>query len=57
MITQKAAPLRYWINVMHEGNITHAAKALGVDPSTLHRVMNSGYVINGTLYTIKRKSK
>ena len=57
MITQKAAPLRYWINVMHEGNITHAAKALGVDRSTLHRVMNSGYVINGTLYTIKRKSK
>jgi len=57
MITQKAAPLKYWINVMHEGNITHAAKALGVDRSTLHRVMNSGYVINGTLYTIKRKSK
>ena len=57
MITQKAAPLRYWINVMHEGNITHAAKALGVDRSTLHRVMNSGYVINGRLYTIKRKSK
>ena len=57
MITQKAAPLRYWINVMHEGNITHAAKALGVDRSTLHRVMNSGYVINGKLYTIKRKTK
>jgi len=57
MITQKAAPLKYWINVMHEGNITHAAKALGVDRSTLHRVMDSGYVIHGTLYTIKRKSK
>ena len=57
MITQKAAPLKYWINVMHEGNITHAAKALGVDKSTLHRVMDSGYVINGKLYTIKRKSK
>jgi len=57
MITQKAAPLKYWINVMHEGNITHAAKALGVDKSTLHRVMDSGYVIHGTLYTIKRKSK
>ena len=57
MITQKAAPLKYWINVMHEGNITHAAKALGVDRSTLHRVMNSGYVINGKLYTIKRKAK
>ena len=57
MITQKAAPLKYWINVMHEGNITHAAKALGVDKSTLHRVMDSGYVIHGTLYTIKRKTK
>ena len=57
MITQKAAPLKYWINVMHEGNITHAAKALGVDRSTLHRVMDTAYVINGTLYTIKRKSK
>ena len=57
MITQKAAPLKYWINVMHEGNITHAAKALGVDRSTLHRVMDSGYVIHGKLYTIKRKAK
>jgi transcriptional regulator of acetoin/glycerol metabolism len=57
MITQKAAPLKYWINVMHEGNITHAAKALGVDRSTLHRVMNSAYVINGVLYTTARASK
>jgi len=31
--------------------------SVGVDPSTLHRVMKSGYVINGRLYTIKRKSK
>ena len=57
MITQKAAPLKYWINVMHEGNITHAAKALGVDRSTLHRVMDSAYVIDGVLYTIKRRFK
>ena len=56
MITQKAAPLKYWINVMHEGNITHAAKALGVDRSTLHRVMDTAYVINDKLYTIKRKA-
>ena len=56
MITQKAAPLKYWINVMHEGNITHAAKALGVDRSTLHRVMDTAYVIDGRLYTIKRKA-
>ena len=57
MITQKAAPLKYWINAMHEGNVTWAASALGVDRSTLHRVMDSGYVIHGTLYTIKRKTK
>jgi DNA-binding protein Fis len=56
MINQTASPLRGWINVMHEGNITHAAKALGVDRSTLHRVMDTAYVINGTLYTIKRKT-
>ena len=42
---------------MHEGNITWAAGALYVDRSTLHRVMYSAYVINGTLYTIKRKTK
>ena len=57
MNAPSATPLKYWINAMHDGNITHAAKALGVDRSTLHRVMNSGCVINGTLYTIKRKSK
>ena len=52
-----ANPLRSWVSAYHDGNITHAAAALGVDRSTLHRVMNSGYVINGKLYTIKRKSK
>jgi len=52
-----ATPLCEWIDNCHGNNITHAAKALGVDRSTLHRVMNSGYVINGKLYTIKRKSK
>jgi len=57
MITQKAAPLKYWINVMHEGNITHAAKSLGYYRSTLHRVMDSAYVINGVLYTKARTSK
>jgi len=57
MITQKAAPLKYWINARHEGNITHAAKALGVDRSTLHRVMDSAYVIHGVLYTKARASK
>jgi len=51
-----ATPLREWIDNCHGNNITHAAKALGVDRSTLHRVMDSGYVINGALYTIKRKS-
>jgi DNA-binding protein Fis len=53
----KAAPVWEYITTRHDGNITHAAAALGVNRSTLHRVMNSGYVINGKLYTIKRKSK
>ena len=52
----KAGPLWCWINVKHDGNITHAAKALGVDRSTLYRVMDTAYVINGKLYTIKRKA-
>jgi len=52
-----ARPIRDFVNFMHNGNITHAAKALGVDRSTLHRVMDSGYVINGVLYTTARASK
>jgi DNA-binding protein Fis len=52
-----ATPIRDWIQAIYANNITHAAKALGVNRSTLHRVMNSAYVINGKLYTIKRKSK
>jgi DNA-binding protein Fis len=51
-----ANPLRSWVSAYHDGNITHAAKALGVNRSTLHRVMFTAYVINGTLYTIKRKA-
>jgi len=57
MNAPSATPLREWIDNCHGNNITHSAKALGVDRSTLHRVMDSGYVIHGTLYTIKRKSK
>jgi hypothetical protein len=53
----QATPVWEYIATKHERNVTWAASALGVDPSTLHRVMNSGYVINGKLYTIKRKSK
>jgi DNA-binding protein Fis len=52
-----ATPLREWIDNYEGNNITHAAQALGVDRSTLHRVMNSAYVIHGKLYTIKRKAK
>jgi len=52
-----ATPLREWIDNCHGNNITHAAKALGVDRSTLHRVINSAYVINGVLYTTARASK
>ena len=53
----EALPIWLYIAAEHDHNITHAAAALGVNRSTLHRVMNSGYVINGKLYTIKRKSK
>ena len=56
MIDPIATPLRNWVWRNHEGNITHAAEALGVNRSTLHRVMDTAYVINGTLYTIKRKA-
>ena len=51
-----AEPIREWIDNYHGNNITHAAKALGVWPSTLHRNMDTAYVINGTLYIIKRKA-
>jgi DNA-binding protein Fis len=57
MIDHVATPLREWIDNCHGNNITHAAQALGVDRSTLHRVMNSAYVIDGVLYTIKRRFK
>jgi len=56
MIDPIATPLRRWIWRYQEGNITHAAEALGVNRSTLHRVMDTAYVIDGTLYTIKRKA-
>jgi DNA-binding protein Fis len=52
-----ATPIRDWIQAIYANNITHAAKALGVNRSTLHRVMDTAYVIDGTLYTIKRKAK
>ena len=54
---KEALPIWLYIATEHKHNITHAAAALGVDRSTLHRVMDSGYVIHGKLYTIKRKSK
>ena len=57
MIDHAAEPLRSWIDNYQGNNITHAARALGVNRSTLHRVMDTAYVINGTLYTIKRKAK
>ena len=56
MIDPLATPLRRWIDNYHDGNITSAAAELGVNRSTLHRVMDTAYVINGTLYTIKRKA-
>ena len=57
MRVYSARPIRDFVNFMHNGNITHAARALGVNRSTLHRVMDTAYVIDGTLYTIKRKAK
>jgi transcriptional regulator of acetoin/glycerol metabolism len=41
---------------MHKGNATNAAKALHADRSTLYRVIDTAYVIDGSLYTIKRKA-
>jgi len=52
-----ATQLDEYIDNRYGNNITHAATALGVDRSTLYRVMDTAYVINGKLYTIKRKSK
>jgi DNA-binding protein Fis len=56
MIDQAATPLRRWVWRYREGNITHAAAALGVNRSTLYRVIDTAYVIDGSLYTIKRKA-
>jgi len=53
----EATPVWLYIAAEHGHNITHAAEALGVNRSTLHRVMDTAYVINGKLYTIKRKAK
>ena len=53
----QATPVWEYIATKHERNVTWAASALGVDRSTLYRVMDTAYVINGTLYTIKRKAK
>ena len=52
-----ATQLDEYIDNRYGNNITHAATALGVDRSTLHRVIDSGYVINGVLYTTARASK
>jgi len=52
----EALPIWLYIAAEHDHNITHAAAALGVNRSTLHRVMDTAYVINGRLYTIKRKA-
>jgi hypothetical protein len=51
-----ATPLRQWVWRYHEGCMIDAAKALHADKSTLYRVMDTAYVINGNLYTIKRKA-
>ena len=55
-MTQATSVWEY-IATHHDKNITHAAKALYVNRSTLHRVMDTAYVINGTLYSIKTKPR
>ena len=45
-----STPLHKWIFKHHDNKITHAAAALGVDRSTLHRVMDSAFVIDGVLH-------
>jgi len=45
-----STPLHRWIFKHHDNKITHAAVALGVDRSTLHRVMDSAFVIDGVLH-------
>jgi len=57
MSDPSATPLNEYIENRHANNITHAAQALGVDRSTLHRVMHSAYVIDGRLYTESRGGK
>ena len=51
-----ANPLRSWVSAYHEGCMIDAAKALNADKSTLYRVIDTAYVIDGRLYTIKRKT-
>jgi len=57
MSEETATPLRDYIANAHAGNVTHAAKAIGYDRSTLHRVMKTAYVIGNKLYTPARVTK
>jgi len=57
MSAPSATPLKNWISDNYCGTITGAASVLGIDRSTLHRVMGSAYVIDGVLYTKARASK
>jgi|AntRauTorcE11897_2_1112592.scaffolds.fasta_scaffold02995_10 transcriptional regulator of acetoin/glycerol metabolism len=57
MNSKTATPLRDYIASEHAGNVTHAAKAIGYDRSTLHRVMQTAYVIGSKLYTPARVKK
>jgi len=57
MSPPSATPLRDWIKDMCGGTMTGAASALNVDRTTLYRVIDSAYVINGVLYTKARANK
>ena len=55
-MSDQVEPLLAWIWRHHDGSVIDAATALRSDKSTLYRVMDTAYVINGKLYTIKRKT-
>jgi len=57
MRSSNSTPLWWYITTKHKGNVTDAAKELGKARSTIHRNIDSGYVINGNLYTSKGNEK
>jgi hypothetical protein len=46
----QATPVWEYIATRHNGNVTRAAKALGMDRSNIHRYMKTAHVVNGKFY-------